>query len=345
MPVLIENRVLEEIERELMVQYQMERPIFDILPWVEENASAVAWSIRDDVLGLLPVVGHNDPLPQTDLSGRTEFFVQPHGFGEKFQLDAERMARMGAPGQYGGPQPPSLVYDVMAEEMRDRHAKCWNTASSVGWQLLSAGSALALDRNGNSVQVANWAGLPTGSAGVPWATLATATPVKDIINTCVERLDTGHNFAAGRVYARSKTWQTMLYNTNPNDLAGKRMPGLSTIITLKDVNNLYAGQIPELVEIDSFYKDASGATVWDIPEGVLIFVGQNPVYGLKAGQMVSTLLGGRPGGPKPGLYVGMSWPDETGSEYPYLPRGEFAVRFGPRVNYGKQVFKLTAYTP
>ena len=104
------------------------------------------------------------------------------------------------------------------------------------------------------------------------------------------------------------TFNGMIANTNPNDLAGRRTSGLGSILSLKDANTLLAGEdLPEIVIVEDGYEDDSVGHpfILYVPNSTVIVVGKR-ANGAKVGEWLWTRNATNPGA-APGPYV---WVEE-----------------------------------
>ena len=66
---LIPNAELRQIERERAATLMAQRSIFRYMPFSEVNAASIYWRIRDNVAGLVPVIGQDDSIPRVQSAG------------------------------------------------------------------------------------------------------------------------------------------------------------------------------------------------------------------------------------------------------------------------------------
>jgi hypothetical protein len=160
---------------------------------------------------------------------------------------------------------------------------------ALAWTLAAFGTFSIVGRNNSVVHTATYL-RQTFSAGVPWATFATATPLADF--SAVQLLARGHsvNFGSGaKAFMNRKTFNNLRSNTNAADIFGRRTTGLGTINSLAQWNELLSqDDLPEIVIYDAGYlidgsinPQATDMTQFGvftpfIPDATVILFGQRP---------------------------------------------------------------------
>lgn len=264
------NAELREIERTKLPRLTANRPAFDIMPMVDLDAATLLWEQKDNITGLQQPRGLGGPPPKVQNLGAKEWGVKPGYYGEFVRLDETQLTLRRPYGQFnGGIKIDDLVMEAQDQLLQRR----LDRIEYIIWTVLVTGTFSALGLAGQVMATESYT-LQTFTAGVPWATVATATPLQNLRD--LQLLSRGYSVdfgAAAKLYVNRTTANNLLKNTNAADLYGRRMTGLSTANSLKDVNELITGEaLPNIVIYDEGYIDDTGTFQLFIPnaKGVLI---------------------------------------------------------------------------
>lgn len=240
-------------------------------------------------------------------TGLRRFAEQPGIYGEYIILDEQELTNRRSPGQFGTPMDISdMVMDAQDQLLQRR----LDRQEALIWTLASTGTFSVLGKDNAIVHTSTYL-RQTFSAGVPWATIATATPLADF--SAIQLLARGHsvNFGAGaKAFMNRKTFNYLRANTNSADIYGRRTTGLGTINSLAQWNELLSqDDLPEIVIYDAGYlvdgsvnPQATDMTQFGvftpfIPDSTVIVFGQRPgnqpVGGMQQTRNVNN--GGAPG--------------------------------------------------
>jgi hypothetical protein len=262
---------LRRIEQDKLPNLVAQRAIFSIMPIESVDSHILMWEQEDNYVGLQQIRGLNGAPGRVKKTGAKRFIMQPGVYGEYSTIDELELTERRQWGTFG--QPISIDDLVMREQDRllgrrlDRKEK-------IGWDLVTTGTFSVAGPDGLTYQTDTFA-LQTASAAVPWATFATATPLKDF--RAVQLLSRGHsvNFgAAAKAYMNRVTFNNMVSNTNTNDLAGRRTSGLQSVLNLSEINSVLAGEdLPQMVIYDGGYLDDAGAFQPFIANAKVVVVG------------------------------------------------------------------------
>jgi len=262
---------LRQIEQDKLPNLIAQRPIFEIMPIESVDAHILMWEQEDNYVGLQQIRGLNGQPPRVKKTGAKRYMMQPGVYGEYTTIDELELTERRQWGTFG--QPVSIDDLVMREQDRLLGRRL-DRAEFIGWTLLTTGTFSISGPDGQVLHTDSFT-LQTASAAVPWATFATATPLKDF--RAVQLLSRGHsvNFgAAAKAYMNRVTFNNLVSNTNTNDLAGRRTSGLQSVLNLSEINSVMAGEdLPQIVIFDGGYLDEAGAFQPFIANSKVIIVG------------------------------------------------------------------------
>lgn len=263
--------VLQQINQELVPRLMANRRIFDILPTAEVDSHLLEWEQKDNYLGLQQVRGLNGQPSRVKQTGGKRYQQQPGVYGEFEYLDEMQLT---VRRQWGSVAGSIDVSDLVREAQDKLLQRRLDRIESVGWTLLATGTFSVLD--GTSVLASDAYTTQTFSASVPWATVATATPLADLRAVQLKSRGYSVNFGAqATAYLNRSTMNAILNNTNATDLYGRRTGGLGTFNSLAQVNELVAmDDLPTFVVYDDGYLDDTGTFQLFIPNNKVIVVGQ-----------------------------------------------------------------------
>lgn len=262
--------VLEQINQELAPRLMANRRAFDILPTRNVDAHLLEWDQKDNYLGLQQVRGLNGQPSRVKQTGGKRYQMQPGVYGEFELLDELQLTTRRQWGTFSG----SIdVTDLVREAQDKLLQRRLDRIEKMIWDLVIAGTFSVAE--GTSVLHTDSYTTQTFSASVPWATVATATPLADLRAIQLKSRGYSVNFGAQAVaYLNRSTMNALLNNTNATDLYGRRTGGLGTFNSLAQVNQLVAmDDLPTFVVYDDGYLDDSGTFQLFIPNNKVAIVG------------------------------------------------------------------------
>jgi hypothetical protein len=263
--------VLQQIAQELAPRLEANRRIFDILPIVNADSYILEWEQRDNYLGLQQIRGLNGDPPRVKQTGAKRYMMQPGAYGEFKLIDEMQLTVRRPYGTLGNA--PIDVTDLVREAQDHLLQRRLDRIESIGWTLLASGTFSVAQ--GNVVMQTDSYTMQTFAASVPWATIATATPLADIRAIQLKSRGYSVNFGAqATMYMNRTTFNAMLSNTNQADLGGRRGAGLQTINGPAQLNELLAlDDLPNIVVYDDGYIDDTGTFQLFVPNNKVIVVG------------------------------------------------------------------------
>lgn len=265
---------LTKIAQDLMPNLQADRPIFEIFPTKTVNDFYLDWEQRDNYRGLMALRGLNGPPSKVNPVALNRYIMAPGVYGDFRELDEQQLTTRREIGTWGDTED---VTQMVLESQQQLMSRMYDRMEQTGWTLLATGTFGVALPNG---AIANTDTYTTQvfNAGVPWATSATATPLKDLRS--VQLLHRGHSVrfdATSTLYINRVTWNNLISNSNPADLYGRRTMGLGIVNNVTDFNKLATGDdLPSISIYDNGYLNDSGTFVPFIPNATGVVVGKRP---------------------------------------------------------------------
>jgi hypothetical protein len=265
---------IKAVEAERLPNLIANRPIFNIMPIVNEDAPVVRWEQQDNYVGLQNLRGIGGQPGRVKRTGSKVYTMEPGFYGDYIPLDEVELT-MRAQSAGGAPIDLRQMVMKVSEQLQ---ARFLDRVEQVGWNAL-LGTFTVLGPGGAAVHTDTFP-VQTASAAVSWATYATATPILDFRNAKLLGRGKGVSFGRGaRAFMNTGTLNNLLQNGNAADLYGRRNANTGTISGLGDLNKIMLdADCPEIVEEDGGYLNDSGTWVNFIPDNQVIIVGR-PVTG------------------------------------------------------------------
>jgi hypothetical protein len=268
------SATIELIAQDKMPALMQNRPIFQIFPVRTKDESMLIWEQKDNYTGLQAVRGMNGAASRVKKTGGKRYSMRPGHYGEFEPLDEEEMERRRPYGTFGQAiDLTDLVMDAQDKLLQRR----LDRIELIGWTLLGQGIFSVLTPQGTVIHTDTFP-IQTFTANPLWTNPTTSHPLADFRQ--MRTLHRGHSVAfdaSSTVYANQTTVNTMLANTNANDLGGRRSTGLETINNLQDLNRLLTrDNLPAIVEYDEGYIDDSNTFQLFIQNYTLIVTGKRP---------------------------------------------------------------------
>lgn len=301
------NAELALIEQDKLPRLIADRPIFQDFPIVTADAALVMWEQRDNWTGLQQARGLNGAPPKVARIGASRFQMQPGVYGEQLDIDELELTTRRAYGSFAS---PVAIDDLVMEAQDLLLGRRLDRIEAIIWTLFTSGTFSVPGPNGAIVHTDTFS-LQTYAASVAWTTSATATPLANL--RAIQLLARGHsvNFGAqAKIYMNRVTANSLLANTNTNDVAGRRTGGFGTFNSIAELNTLFTmDDLPNVVVYDEGYL-TEGSVVSSppygtftpfIPNGTAVVVGKRP-GGAPVGQYKMTRNANNPG-LAPGAYM------------------------------------------
>lgn len=266
------NYELREIERDLMPVLTMDDPIFSHFPLVNSPSSDLVWETYDNITGLQGVRGLDGDPSRVKAIGAKRYSMQPGVYGEFLTIDELELTKRRPLGQFqGGVSITDLVRDKQ-DQLLNREIM---RIRAILWTLVGTGTFSVLGERGDITHTDTFS-VQTASRAVDWDTAASSTPLADF--RAIQLLSRGSStqFDAGaKAYMNRTTFNKMLSCTNSNDLAGRRVTGLLSVLNLEEINRIFAGEgLPEIVVFDEGYISDAGVFTSFIADDKVVIMGR-----------------------------------------------------------------------
>lgn len=269
---------LTQVAQLLEPRLTADRPIFDIFPIRNVDSHILEWEQIDNYTGLQQVRGLNGEPSRVKPIGAKRYLMTPGVYGEFKLIDEQQLTTRRPYGAFVG---FIDVTDLVLEAQNHLLGRRYDRIELIGWTLLATGTFSVND--GASVLHTDSYTTQTYSAAVAWATVATATPLADFRAVALKSRGYSVSFGAGaRAYMNRTTFNSMLSNTNANDLAGRKAQFGESINGPDGINRVMGGDdLPQIVIYDEGYLDDTATFQLFVPNNKVIVVGQR-----RAGQIV-----------------------------------------------------------
>jgi len=269
---------LSEIDQDLLpVLEATANPIFKEFPIKPEDAAQVAWEQEDSIYGLMQARGIEGQYPVAPTLGIRRYSLRPSRMGEKAIITGEEIETRRGFGQVNA---PINVKDLVMRRQESTGTRMFNQMAYLLWTMLSTGYYSVLDPLTNAIENIDSVITQYFSANVPWSTIATATPLANF--RAVQLLHRGFSVTFDKratAWMNLKTFNSMIANTNANDLGGRRSTGLETVEGLDAYNDFIAmkDNLPRIAVYDEGYRTRANdptSFVPFIPDNTSIVIGK-----------------------------------------------------------------------
>lgn len=273
---------LQEVQRVLVPQMQLEDPIFEFFPVVTRDEWRLKWRQRDNFLGLQQVRGLGGAFSVVEATGAKEYDMEPGVYGESSYIGEEELTERA---QMASLQGFASINDIVSDRNLQLMTREFSRIKQIIWTLLSTGKFTVSDKTGAIKHVAQYP-FTTVNAAVAWGTRSTATPFADIVGLRRRAAGQSATFGKGaKVFINAVDAEHLFLNGNSADLFGRRVQYGSTVNSIADVNRLLKQQndtddLPEIVVYDGgYYSDGrdggtKGTFYRYIPTGKAVVVGK-----------------------------------------------------------------------
>ncbi len=293
------NRVIRVVAAIKAANLEARRMIFTILPIDTIDNHTLEWEQEDDYTGLQQVRGLNGRPPRVQHVGAKRYVAEPGVYGEHMVVDEQEITKRRPYGTLT--DAPVNVTDLVAKRQDRLLARRYDRIEQLGWLLLTTGTFAVAAANGAILHTDTYT-LQTYTAGVAWATSATAVPLKNFRDIQLLSRGKGVSFGANsRAIMNRVTFNRLVSNLNTNDLAGRRTSGLNSVLNLDEINRVLMGEGLPMIEIyDEGYKDDTNTFIPYIADGKVLVVGIRTDGG-QIGNYLMTRNANNPGS-APGAY-------------------------------------------
>lgn len=286
------------IEQTLIPRITEGRLGLQLMPVVNSDYHILSWEQKDNYTGLQAVRGLNGQPGRVTRIGGRRYTMPPGVYGEFTSVDeAEVTARRA----WGSINTVVDISDLIAECQEHLLIRRYDRIEKIIWDLLVAGTFSVSNEFG--VIHTDTFDIQTYDA-TTWSTVATSTPLVDFRAIQLLGRGTSNKFdaaAGAKAYMSRATFNYLVANTNANDIAGRRVTGLLSPLTLSEINVILLGEgLPTIEIYDEGYLDSNGTFQLFIPINKVVVVGGRP-GGAKLGEYRMTRNANNPG-QAPGAY-------------------------------------------
>ena len=293
------NAELTTIAQKFLPATELSSEILSMFPSRSIDESMVIWEQMDNYQGLMKPRGYNGPPGRRKAVGMTRFAMLPGVYGDYSSIDEEEIT---VERQYGTFNAPIDISTLVMRKMVQVTDADIRRREQLSWLLLTTGSYSVTDDKGAILDTKGYT-VRTFVAAVPWATLATATPLADL--RALKLLHRGFSVDFGRkakILMNLNSVNNLLNNQNANDLGGKRRAGGSTFNSLADINQIFLdNDLPSVEAYDEGYLDDTGTFQPYIGNNVGVIKGLR-TDGAPIGEWIMTRNANNPGA-QPGVYA------------------------------------------
>jgi hypothetical protein len=264
---------LQQIAQERLPRLMENRVVFTFFPTTDVDAHLLKWEQADNFLGLQQIRGLNGEPPRVKRVGQ-KIQMAPGAYGEFVPIDEQELTSRRQTGTFGD---PISVTDLVSMAELHLEQRELDRIELIIWTLLATGTFSVSNINGAVTHTDTYT-VQTYTAGVTWATSATATPLANFRAVQLLGRGKGVSFGAGaKAFMNRATANALFQNTNANDLAGRRVSGLLSPLNLTEVNAVLMGEdLPQVVPYDEGYLDDSGTFQLFVPNNKVVVIGQRP---------------------------------------------------------------------
>lgn len=328
------NAELTAILQEKMPVRTMDDAIFDIMPIEDDDTSLVMWEQEDNYIGLMSLRGFDGQPGRVSRVGVKQYQMLPGVYGDYIQLDETELTLGRAAGTFGQ---PIDIQNLIVRRQDQLLNRAIDRLRYIGWTLVSQGTFSVPTPDGQIVHSDSF-NLQSYTAGVSWSTSATATPLKDFRNVKLLGRGKSVSFGSGSTaYMNQVTFNSLVSNTNNNDIAGRRVTGLFAPLNLEEINQVLLGEdLPKIQVYDEGYLDDTGAFQPHLPNGKCVVVGKRP-----AGQRVASFKMTRNAtnpNAQPGMYNKVI--DRGEDSVPRVIEVHMGFNGGPAIYYPSAIVKM-----
>ncbi|MEQ1761554.1 MAG: major capsid protein [Pyrinomonadaceae bacterium] len=260
---------LSEIEQVKLPVLTMNDPLFTVMPIRTSENFIVMWEQKDNFTGLQGLRGLDGSPARVNAVGGKRYQMTPGVYGEFSAINEEELTIRR---QYGSFATPIDISDLVVDRQDQLLSRRIDRIRQIGWSVLQGSFAVS---GLQGIVHADAYPVSRYTASVVWATRATATPLQDFRN--VQLLEEGRSASFGsnaKAFMNRRTFNDMVANLNANDLAGRRVTGLLSVLNLDEINRVLMGEgLPQAVIYNDGYLNDSGTWVPFIANNRVIVVG------------------------------------------------------------------------
>lgn len=294
---------IHEIEQEVLPKLEDDRssPFLSAFPDKPHDATTIRWVQQDNMTGVMNFRGYGGNPQRVTPVGASMFEAKPGAYGDFMTIEEQELTERARYAMFGVPVDVSDLTGRCLKQLLNRRIALKEKMIS---DFVMAGTYSIPDpqRPGETIFTDTWTPI-TFSASVPWATVATATPMSDIM--AMKQLLFGKGSivdSASTLYVNTNTANNVVKNRNASDISGLRLQYGQTVTNdLNGVNVILRGLgLPQIAIYDGFYLlDAGtrkGTATRFLADAKVLLLGRRP-SGVPLGEFAITRnmqTGGQP---------------------------------------------------
>jgi hypothetical protein len=261
-PTMLE---LRQIEQEILPRLTQDDPLLmdgGILPIETVDDHMLAWEQQDNYIGLQQVRGLGGEFVRVKKVGAKRYTEEPGVYGEFIDLDETELMRRRQLGSWDG----RVNIDDLVRNAQDQLLqRRLDRIRQIGWTLLATGTFSVAGPTGGVIHTGTYSP-QTSTAGVTWATSATAVPLANFRTVQALGPSRGANFGAGALATKAADLGGRLTNAAYN-----------SIRSLGRVNEITLGEdLPTIMIYDEGYTTDAGSFTRFVPNNKVIVIGRRP---------------------------------------------------------------------
>lgn len=270
---------IEEIEQILLPRLTADSPVFRMFPFEGVPETVLKWEQYDNFQGMQQIRGLNGKPSRVAPIGIKQYMQMPGYYGEFMPIDEAELTQRRAIGTFGTPVD---ISDLVRQKQDQLLTRRLQRQEYMLWQLVVNGYFFSTDVRGVIIHVDGY----TQQQYTPttlWSDTANSLPLHDIRNIqATFHLGQSVSFGSdAKMWMNRVTANTLLANTNNADFFGRRAVGLTTINSIKMLNELLLGEdLPQIAVYDDFYLsdgtdgNTANTAIRYIPTGKVIVEGR-----------------------------------------------------------------------
>ena len=264
-PTAAELRMIEQVK---LPKLTMDDPIFQIMPIRNADNFIVMWEQKDNFVGLQGLRGLDGRPARVNAVGAKRYQMTPGVYGEFSDIREEELTIRRQMGSFGTPIDLS---DLVMERQDQLLGRRVDRIRQIGWDVVQG--RFSVSGQGGLIHADAYP-VARYTASVVWATRATATPLQNFRD--IQLFEEGRSTSFGtnaKAFMNRRTFNDMVANLNANDLAGRRVTGLLSVLNPEEINRILLGEgLPQVVIYNDGYFNDAGTWTPFIPNNRVVVV-------------------------------------------------------------------------
>lgn len=235
------SAALKKVEPSKISLLTQDDPTFELFPIVEEDTDELHWEQMDAYTGLQNARGLDGEPGRVVNVGAKSYKAEVGYYGDFDVINETEFTKRRKLGTFGD---TIDLTDLMGMKQDNLLAREVDRLRYMIWTLLATGTYSAFNKSGALVHGDSYT-FQTASAAVPWATVATATPLADFRAVKLKSRGFSTYFdQRATAYMNQSYANFLLANANSNiaELGMKRLEVGQTVNSIDDLNKLLVAQ-------------------------------------------------------------------------------------------------------